>query len=173
MPQETKTALTRESCQKELADWVRCELARDLLLLAAMVIVFCPLFLVSLAVAGEIPALGVLFAVLCAFAPSYFICKSVYDLWMLCLVARGGFSLVRDRVRYTAKGETPRKPFGGNSPVNVLYFEKYGRYVPSDTVFAMTSVGDEFILAVLSTKKTAVVFAFHTAIYTLEEKPSE
>lgn len=165
MPQETKTAITRENCQKQLADWVRRELARDLLLLAAMAIVFCPLFLVSLAVAGEIPALGVLFAVLCAFAPVYFICKSVYDLWMLCLVARGGFSLVRDRVRYTAKGETPRKLFGGNSPVNVLYFEKYGRYVPSDTVFAMTSVGDEFILANLHTKKTAAAFAYHTAMY--------
>lgn len=165
MPQETKTAITRESCQKQLADWAKRELVRDLLLLAAMVIVFCPLFLVSLAVAGEIPVLGVLFAVLCTFAPVYFICKSVYDLWMLCLVARGGFSLVRDRVRYTAKGETPRKPFGGNSPVNVLYFEKHGRYVPSDTVFAMTSVGDEFILAILHTKKNAVAFACHAAMY--------
>jgi hypothetical protein len=77
MPQETKTALTRESCQKELADWAKRELVRDLLLLAAMAIIFCPLFLVSLAVAGEIPVLGVLFAVLCAFAPVYFICKSV------------------------------------------------------------------------------------------------
>ena len=165
MPQETKTALTHEGCQKDLVGWAKRCLARDLLLLVAMAIVFCPLFLVSLAVAGEIPVLGVLFAALCAFAPSYFICKSVYDLWMLCLVARGGFSLVRDRVRYTAKGETPRKPFGGNSPVNVLYFEKYGRYVPSDTVFAMTSVGDEFILAILHTKKNAVAFACHAAMY--------
>ena len=169
MRKETKIILTREGCQKDLIGWAKRCLVRDVLLLVVMAVIFVPLFLLSVAVAGEFPALGIPLAVICAAAPLWFVGKIACNIRIFALTARGGFSLVRDRVRYTAKGETPRKPFGGNSPVNVLYFEKYGRYVPSETVFSLTAPGDAFYVARLHTKNGKTVFAYHTAMYEYKE----
>lgn len=85
------------------------------------------------------------------------------------LVKKDEFSIVKDTVCRLSKSETPRAYFEGKREVDVLYFTKHGRYIASQTIFTLSSVGDTFYLVLLRTKKEKLVFAYHAAMYTCTE----
>ena len=76
------------------------------------------------------------------------------------MVNQGRFSIVKDIVVTLSKGEMESR-----HSVNALYFSTYGRYVPSQTAFHMSSEGDTFYLVILHTKKKEIFLVFHSELY--------
>ena len=77
------------------------------------------------------------------------------------LVEKGKFFIIKDSVSRISRDE----PQGRYRTVNVLYFVRFGRYIPPKTTFNLSSVGDEFYLVILSTRKPEICFAYHTMMY--------
>ena len=94
-----------------------------------------------------------------------FLAQLLLGIKMFRLVGRGGFSIVKDTVKGMSRGEVISR----HSTADVLYFTKYGRFIPSQTTFDLSAVGDEFYLVVLGNKKKDICYAYHTKIYECDD----
>ena len=157
----TKNLISRETCRKDLKHMAKADLYSDAVLFGVMLLIFVPLIILGVSLSKYILVLGIVCIVICAIAPLAFIIKLFYNIKILCLAERDGFSVVKDTVSRLSKGEV----VGKNSTADVIYFALHGRYIPSQSTFDMTSEGDEFYLVVLHTKNRRLTFAFHSRIY--------
>ena len=73
MKNESKNILTRESCKAELKRLSQANLMQDSVLLAVLLLIFVPLFLLSMYLAKYILILGIGFALICAILPAIFV----------------------------------------------------------------------------------------------------
>ena len=165
MPKESKNTLTRETCQKELIRWAKGEMLLDVVLLVVMLLIFVPLFVACVYVVKYILVLGIILALICTVAPIIFVYRIICDIIKIRLVKRGGFSIARDTVCRISKGEMPKKYSEGRRTVDVVYFTKHGRCTSLRTPFDLSSLGDEFYLIILHTKKDQIVYAYHSMMY--------
>ena len=161
----TKNLISREMCGKDLKHLTKADLYSDVVLLVVMLLLFVPLAFLGVYLSKYILILGIACTVICAIAPVTFIVKLINNIKIVRLVSRGGFSVVKDTVSRLSKGEV----VGRNSTADIIYFAVHGRYIPSQSTFDMTSVGDEFYLVVLHTSKRTPMFAFHSMIYEYKE----
>ncbi len=51
----------------------------------------------------------------------------------------------------------------------MIYFSKYGRCIPSGTVFDLASENDEFYLVILDKKNPELEFAYYSMMYDYKE----
>ncbi|MBQ7968302.1 MAG: hypothetical protein IJ292_00575 [Clostridia bacterium] len=160
MPKESKNILTREGCQKELIRLTKGKLLHDVVLLMVMLLIFVPLAFIGLYLSKYILIFGIVTILVCAAPPLIFVYKLIYNIIKLHLVEKNKFSIVKDTISRLSKDE----PMGRHT-VDAIYFTLNGRYVPSKSTFDLSTVGDEFYLVILHTKKNELCFAFHTMMY--------
>ena len=170
MQKEAKTILTREGCKKELKLISKANLVQDLVILAVLLLIFAPLFALSIYLAKSILILGIVFALICAIFPIIFIYKIIRDVMFSRIIEQNGFSIVKDTASRISRDEIPKSYSEGRRTVNVIYFEKYGRCVAPKvrTPFDLSGVGDEFYLVILH-KKEEIIFAYKSIMYYCKE----
>ena len=166
MQKESKTILTRQSCKIELKKLSKANLVQDLVILAVLLLIFVPLFILSIYLAKYILILGIAFALICMIFPVLFIGRIIRDVMFSRTVDQNGFSIVKDTVSRISRDEIPKKYSEGRRTVNVIYFVKYGRCVAPKvrTPFDLSGVGDEFYLVILH-KNEEIVFAYNSSMY--------
>lgn len=164
MAKQAKNIITRESCHKELLHIAKADVYSSIVLLAVMLVVFVPFIFLGVFLAEYLVILGIAFALFCLIAPAYWTYQLIVALRMLDRVKRGEFSIVKDTVSRLSPGEPM-----GRSTVDAVYYSVYGRFVPGKTAYDLTSVGDEYYLVVMDTKKEPIQMAFHTIMYECEE----
>ena len=163
MSKEAKNVITREFCYKELRWLTKADLFSELILLAVVSVICIPFIVLSFAFLMKyIPIISWIIIFVFAVPPSYFVYRLFCNVGRKKLVEDGKFSVLCDSVARLSRGESVR---GGRATANVVYFSRYGRYVPDRTVFEMTSVGDEFYIVVLHTSKEEMCFAYPKATY--------
>ena len=165
----TKSIITHAGCKKDLLNIVKANMLQDTVLLGIMLLIFVPLMLLSISLINHILPLGIVLALMCAIPPALFVYRIVLDVMTVKAVERDGFSIVKDSVCRLSKGEIPKKYAEGRSPVDVIFFTRYGRYTASKIAFDMSCIGDEFYLVLLHGKKEKIILAFHSAMYELQE----
>ena len=170
MQKESKTILTRQSCKIELKKLSKANLVQDLVILAILLLIFVPLFILSIYLAKYILILGIAFALICMIFPVLFIYKIIRDVMFSRTVEQDGFSIVKDTVSRISRDEIPKSYSEGRRTVNVIYFAKYGRCVAPKlrTPFDLSGVGDEFYLVILN-KNKKIIFAYNLAMYECKE----
>ena len=170
MQKESKTILTRQSCKIELKRLSKANLVHDLVILAVLLLIFVPLFILSIYLAKYILILGIAVALICMISPVLFIYKIIRDVMFSRTVERDGFSIVKDTVSRISRDEIPKSYSEGSRTVNVIYFAKYGRCVAPKvrTPFDLSGVGDEFYLVILN-KNKKIIFAYNLAMYECKE----
>ena len=170
MQKESKTILTRQSCKIELKRLSKANLVHDLVILAILLLIFVPLFILSIYLTKYILILGIAFALICMISPVLFIYKTIRDVTFLRTVDQDGFSIVKDTVSRISRDEIPKSYSEGRRTVNVIYFAKYGRCVAPKvrTPFDLSGVGDEFYLVILN-KNKKIIFAYNLAMYECKE----
>ena len=170
MKTESKNILTRENCKVELKGLSKARLMRDLVVLALLLLIFVPLFLLSLYLAKYILILGIAFALVCMIFPAMFVYRIIRDVTFSKMIEQNGFSIVKDTVSHVSLNETPKSYAEGRLPINVIYFADHGRCVAPKvkTPFDLSTSGDEFYLIILH-KKGEIVFAYHSAMYDCNE----
>ena len=170
MKNESKNILTRESCKAELKRLSQANLMQDSVLLAVLLLIFVPLFLLSIYLAKYILILGIVFALICAIFPTVFVYRIICDVAFSRRIGQNGFSIVKDTVSRISHDEIPKSYSEGRHTVNVIYFAKHGRCVASKvrTPFDLATSGDEFYLVVLHNKEE-IVFAYHSVMYDCNE----
>ena len=166
MQKESKNILTRQSCKIELKRLSKANLVQDLVVLAVLLLIFVPLFILSIYLAKYILILGIAFALICMIFPVLFIYKIRCAVMFSRTVDQNGFLIVKDTVSRISRDEIPKNYSEGRFTVNVIYFAKYGRCVAPKvrTPFDLSGVGDEFYL-VISHKKDEIIFAYHSVMY--------
>ena len=166
MPKESKNILTRESCIADLKRLSKANLAQDLAILVVFLLIFVPLFILSIYLAKYILILGITFALICMIFPGLFIYRIIRDVMFSRTVEQDGFSIVKDTVSSISRDEIPKSYSEGRRTVNVIYFAKYGRCVAPilKTPFDLSGVGDEFYLVILH-KKDEIIFAYNSVMY--------
>ena len=166
MQKESKNNLTREGCKIELKKLSKANLVQDLVILAVLLLIFVPLFILSIYLAKYILILGIAFALICMIFPVLFIYKIICDVMFSRTVEQNGFSIVKDTVSRISRDEIPKNYSEGRRTVNVIYFAKYGRCVAPKvrTPFDLSGVGDEFYLVILH-KNEEIVFAYNSSMY--------
>ena len=170
MKREAKNVLTREDCKAELKRLSKASLVQDSVVLAVLLLVFVPLFLLSIYLAKYILVLGIAFALICAIFPSMFVYRMIRDVTFSKMIEQDGFSIVKDTVSHISLNENPRNYDEGRHSVNAIYFAKHGRCIGPKvrTPFDFSAPGDEFYLVVLH-KKEEIVFAYHSTMYDCNE----
>lgn len=170
MQKESKTILTRQSCKIELKRLSKANLVQDLVILAILLLIFVPLFILSIYLTKYILILGIAFALICMISPVLFIYKIIRDVMFSRTVEQDGFSIVKDTVSRISRDEIPKSYSEGRRTVNVIYFAKYGRCVAPKvrTPFDLSGVGDEFYLVILN-KNKKIIFAYNLAMYECKE----
>ena len=170
MQKESKNILTRESCKAELKRLSKANLAQDLAIVVVLLLIFVPLFILSIYVAKYILILGIAFALICMIFPVLFIYKIICAVMFSRTVEQDGFSIVKDTVSRISRDEIPKSYSEGRRTVNVIYFAKYGRCVAPKvrTPFDLSGVGDEFYLVILN-KNKKIIFAYNLAMYECKE----
>ena len=170
MQKESKNILTRESCKAELKRLSKANLVEDSVILALLLLIFVPFFVLSIYLAKYILLLGIVFAPICAIFPGLFIYRIIRDVTFLRTVDQDGFSIVKDTVSRISRDEFSKSYSEGHRLVNVIYFAKYGRCVAPKvrTPFDLSGVGDEFYL-VISRKKDQIIFAYNSIMYECKE----
>ncbi len=170
MKTETKNILTRENCKVELMRLSKARLMHDSVVLAVLLLIFVPLFLLSLYLAKYILILGIVFALICMIFPVMFVYRMMRDVTFSKMIEQNGFSIVKDTVSRISIDEAPKSYAEGRHTVNVIYFAKHGRCIAPKvrTPFDLSSSGDEFYLVVLH-KKDEIVFAYHSIMYSCNE----
>ena len=161
MTKESKNIISRETCKKELKHLAKADLYSDAVLLAVFLLIFVPLIFVGIYLLKPFIIVGIICIVGFATIPLLFVYKLIKNIMTVRLINRDGFSIVKDTVCRLVEDE----PIGRRNTADVIYFGKHGKYIPSQTVFDLTSIGDVFYLVVLHTKKKEPVFAFHTMMY--------
>ena len=170
MQKESKNNLTRKGCKIELKKLSKANLVQDLVILAVLLLIFAPLFILSIYLAKYILILGIALALICAIFPVLFIGKIIRDVIFLRTVEQDGFSIVKDTVSRISRDEISKSYSEGRYTVNVIYFAKYGRCVAPKvrTPFDLSCVGDEFYLVILH-KKDEIIFAYNSVMYECKE----
>ena len=170
MKKESKNNLTREGCKTELKKLSKANLVQDLVILAVLLLIFVPLFILSIYLAKYILILGIAFALICMIFPVLFIYKIICAVMFSRTVDQNGFSIVKDTVSRISRDEIPKSYSEGRHTVNVIYFAKYGRCVAPKvrTPFDLSGVGDEFYLVILN-KNKKIIFAYNLAMYECKE----
>ena len=166
MQKESKNNLTREGCKIELKKLSKANLVQDLVILAVLLLIFVPLFILSIYLAKYILILGIALALICAIFPVLFIGRIIRDVIFSRIIDQNGFSIVKDTVSRISRDEIPKNYSEGRYTVNVIYFAKYGRCVAPKvrTPFDLSGVGDEFYLVILH-KNEEIVFAYNSSMY--------
>ena len=77
MKTESKNILTRENCKAELKRLSKSRLMQDSVVLAVLLLIFVPLFLLSMYLAKYILILGIGFALICAIFPAMFVYRII------------------------------------------------------------------------------------------------
>ena len=170
MKKESKNNLTREGCKIELKRLSKANLVQDLVILASLLSIFVPLFILSIYLTKYILILGIAFALIYMISPILFIYKTIRDVMFSRTVEQDGFSIVKDTASRISRDEIPKSYSEGRQTVNVIYFAKYGRCVAPKvrTPFDLSGVGDEFYL-VISRKKDQIIFAYNSIMYECKE----
>ena len=170
MQKESKNNLTREGCKIELKKLSKANLVQDLVILAVLLLIFVPLFMLSIYLAKYILILGIAFALICMIFPVLFIYKIICAVMFSRTVDQNGFSIVKDTVSRISRDEIPKSYSEGRRTVNVIYFAKYGRCIAPKvrTPFDLSGVGDEFYLVILN-KNKKIIFAYNLAMYECKE----
>ena len=170
MKTESKNILTRENCKAELKRLSKSRLMQDSVVLAVLLLIFVPLFLLSMYLAKYILILGIGFALICAIFPAIFVYRIIQDVVFSKTIEKNGFSIVKDTVSCISLDEVPKSYTEGRHTVNVICFSKYGRCVAPKvrTPFDLSASGDEFYLVVLH-KKEEIVFAYNSTMYDCNE----
>ena len=170
MQKESKNNLTREGCKIELKKLSKANLVQDLVILAVLLLIFVPLFILSIYLAKYILILGITFALICVIFPVLLIYKIICAVMFSRTVDQNGFSIVKDTVSRISRDEVPKSYSEGRRTVNVIYFAKYGRCVAPKvrTPFDLSGVGDEFYLVILN-KNKKIIFAYNLAMYECKE----
>ena len=170
MQKESKNILTRESCKIELKRLQKANLVRDSVILAVLLLIFVPLFVLSIYIAKYILLLGIIFFLICTIFPIIFVCRIIRDMMFSRTVDQNGFLIVKDTVSRISRDELAKSYSEGRRTVNVIYFAKYGRCVAPKvrTPFDLSGVGDEFYL-VISRKKDQIIFAYNSIMYECKE----
>ena len=166
MQKESKNSLTRESCKIELKKLSKANLVQDLVILAVLLLIFVPLFFLSIYLAKYILILGIAVALICVIFPVLFIYKIICAVMFSRTVEQDGFSIVRDTVSHVCRDEMARNYFEGHRMVDAIYFATYGRCVASKvkSPFGIPNVGDEFYLVILP-KNEKIVLAYDVISY--------
>ena len=166
MQKESKNILTRESCKAELRRLSKANLVQDSVILAVLLLIFVPLFVLSIYIAKYILLLGIALALICMIFPVLFIGRIIRDVMFSRTVDQNGFSIVKDTVSRISRDEIPKKYSEGRRTVNIICFVKYGRCVAPKvrTPFDLSGVGDEFYLVILH-KNEEIVFAYNSSMY--------
>lgn len=165
----TKNKITRAECQKNLMADETFDLRFNLFMLAMFLVLFVPMTIVGIRLFVHTWFMGLPFFIVFPVPPIIFIYKVINNLLTLRLIARGGFSIVKDTVALLSR-EPNRKRTG---EINAIYLSKYGRILPSDAVFDISSVGDEFYAVVLHNKNKTVTYTYHTEMYVCDEVNEE
>ena len=170
MKTESKNLLTRENCKVELKRLSKARLMQDSVVLALLLLIFVPLFLLSLYLAKYILILGIIFALICVAFPAISVYRIVRDVMFSKMIEQNGFSIVKDTVSRISLDEVPKSYDEGRHTVNVIFFAKHGRCVASKvrTPFDLSASGDEFYLVVLH-KKDEIVLAYSSLMYDCNE----
>ena len=170
MKTESKNILTRENCKAELMRLSKAKLMQDSVVLAVLLLIFVPLFLLSIYLAKYIFILGIVFALICAIFPAMFVYRIIRDVTFSKTIEQNGFSIVKDTVYRISLDEIPKSYAEGRRTVNVIYFANHGRCVAPKvrTPFALSTSGVEFYLVVLH-KKEEIVFAYNSIMYDCNE----
>ena len=170
MQKESKNNLTHEGCKIELKKLSKANLVQDLVILAILLLIFVPLFILSIYLTKYILILGIAVALICMISPILFIYKIIRDVMFSRTVEQDGFSIVKDTVSRISRDEIPKSYSEGRRTVNVIYFAKYGRCVAPKvrTPFDLSDVGDEFYLVILN-KNKKIIFAYNLAMYECKE----
>ena len=159
MVKEQKPIISYEICKKDLKRLVKRGLFSDFVswALLILILIFPGIYLLEQAF-----FFGICTMLACAVIFFILVYELIHNIIRFRLVERNQFSIEKDTVSRLSKGEFQR---WRRHTVDVLYFAVNGRYFPSKTVFDFSSVGDEFYVVVLHTKKDELCFAFHTMMY--------
>ena len=169
MPRQTKNIITRESCHAKLRHMAKATLLQDLVTCAVPLLLLVPLLLVTIMLVEDSLAKGLICLAQFLFIYSFFIHILVGDILRMRLIKRGEFSIVKDTVKYLSEDERPRNYTEGRNSVDVIYFTRHARYVATGFPFDFSSVGDEFYLVILHTKRKTPILAYHCDLYEYQE----
>ena len=158
---QTKNVLTRDMIRNELQHITKASVKVNIVFLISMSVICVPFILLGIAGMSDSIVFGTLL-VLILVTPLAFLTKMLIDsIIEKNMVEKGEFYIIKDTVSRLSRGE----PAGRYRTVDVLYFTKLGRHVPSKTVFDLSSVGDEFYLVLIAKRKLQITFAYHTMMY--------
>lgn len=170
MQKEPRNILTHEVCKTELKRMSKANLVQNSIVLTVLLLIFVPLFILSIYLAKYILIWGIVFALICMVFPVLFTSRIIRDMMFSRTIEQNDFSIVKDTVSCISRDEIPKNYSEGRHTVNVIYFAKYGRCVASKvkTPFDVSSAGDEFYLVILH-KKDEIIFAYNSAMYECKE----
>ena len=158
----TKNKLTRDLIKAELKSYTKGSARITTVFFLTIVITGAlPFILLGIAAMSDSLISGITCIVIGVFLILIFTWILLTDIKHKRLVENGKFYIIKDSVSRLSRGE----PQGKYRTVDVLYFVRFGRYVPSKTTFDLSSVGDEFYLVIIPTKKPTICFAYHTMMY--------
>ncbi len=170
MEKETKKIITREGVKNGLIQGAKSSLHLNIYLLSLLTLVLLiPSICYAIYIAKRILIMGFIIPLPFAVIPIVFTKYIIDDLTIMQLAKQDGFSIVKDRVDHLVNGESPKNSSEGRNPVDVIYFEKYGRCTASKTTFALASVGDVFYIVILHKKKKKPHVIYHSLIYECNE----
>lgn len=156
----TKNIITRESCKQEILHICRADVRYNIVLLLAFAPLYIPFILVCAFFLKENLLIIIPFAVSLAI-PSLFGYLVFNAVRIKREVEQGAFSVLIDIASYLSEGEA----VGRNQTADVIHLAEFGRYIPSRTIFDLTSAGDEFYIVVINRKKKVPVLVFSRLLY--------
>ncbi len=161
---QTKNLITREMCKAEMLKKEKHAFILSLLLLIAAIPAFILLGVATSWLANAYSWFFIIYIVLSSLLMILALVSTVMQGVCVAKIKRGAFSLVTDRV--SVKTEELVSNGRSRRLEQVLYFVHYGRYLPSETVYQLTDVGDTFYLAVIDSRKPEITLAYHADMYT-------
>lgn len=165
MEKETKNVLTREILKKDLKKLQKDQIIITVIFFAAILIVWLPIILLGLTDIEDALFLWLvllIFGLFC-FALAIFNLISVKRAFRL--IENGDFSVIKETVSAKVSGERISR----RHHEDVLYFGHYGRYIPTRTVFRLSSVDDKFYLVILGGRKKTIALAYPCKMYEYKE----
>ena len=176
----TKNILTREFCKTELKKPVQMHLIKTSILMVPYTLVFGLLLIIGIESMGIMKALPLVITAILGFCILVFI--GALDVMKMRSLDRGDFRIVTDKVRGLAEGENVRRLTYKNvsrfllgkrrMPIyiaDVIYFGEHEMFIPSRTVFELSSVDDEFYIVVLNKQPRVPKLVFSTKMYECKE----
>jgi hypothetical protein len=100
MQKESKNILTREGCKAELKRLSKEVLVKSSVILAILLLIFVPLFILSIYLTTRILILAIVLALLCVLPPAFFVYAVIRAVMLLRTIEQNGFSIVKDTVSH-------------------------------------------------------------------------